>query len=253
MQRVLRRHLLERHQMLASITHDLQTPLTRLRLRADKVQDHGLRERMVADLAAMQLLIREGLELARGDKTAEPAVRFDLDSLLESIASDAVDAGHDVQARGGAGFAITARPRSLKRAVSNLVQNALKYAGSAELLVSREGDALKIIVRDHGPGIPPLHLDAVLEPFVRLESSRSRETGGVGLGLTIARRLAERNGGVLELVNRTEGGLDAVISLPLQHLDQTRLNARSASPLPVAAASPDSRAVPAAIETPAAR
>ena len=249
MQRVLRRHVRERHQMLASITHDLQTPLTRLRLRADKVEDHSLRERMVADLAAMQLLIREGLELARGDQMAEPPVRFDLDSLLESIAADAVDAGYDVQVPSGAGFAITARPQALKRAISNLVQNASKYAGSAELLVAREDDALKIIVRDHGPGIPPSQLDAVLEPFVRLESSRSRETGGVGLGLTIARRLAERNDGGLELVNRSEGGLDAVISLPLQSLDRTRLNIRSAAPI----ATPDPHAAMAATQTPAER
>jgi signal transduction histidine kinase len=229
MQRVLRRHLQERHQMLASITHDLQTPLTRLRLRADKVEDAALRERMIADLASMQLLIREGLELARGDEAAEPAARIDLNSLLESMAADAVDAGFDVRVHEGARFAITARPQSLRRAVSNLIQNALKYAGSAELLVMQQGDALKIIVRDHGPGIPAAQLDAVLEPFVRLETSRSRETGGVGLGLTIARRLAERNGGSLELTNRAEGGLDAAISLPLQAVDQTPLNSTVSS------------------------
>ena len=221
MQTVLRRHLLERQQMLASITHDLQTPLTRLRLRADKVQAHDLREKMVADLAAMQRLIREGLELARGDETAEPAVRFDLGSLLQSIAADASDAGHPVRTSGGDGVAITARPFSLRRAISNLVQNAVDYAGAAELLAVREDEALKIVVRDHGPGIPQSELEGVLEPFVRLESSRSRETGGTGLGLTIARRLVERDGGSLKLVNRPQGGLDAVISLPLRTIDQS--------------------------------
>jgi signal transduction histidine kinase len=113
------------------------------------------------------------------------------------------------------------------------VQNALKYTGSAELLALRDVEALKIIVRDDGPGIPPPHLEGVLEPFVRLESSRSRETGGTGLGLTIARRLAERDGGSLKLVNRPEGGLDAVISLPLQILDQPGSGAASAAATPV--------------------
>jgi signal transduction histidine kinase len=232
MQAVLRRHLRERQQMLASITHDLQTPMTRLRLRVDKVRDGELRERMVADLAAMQRLIREGLELARGDETAEPAVRFDLGSLLESIAADASDAGHEVRTHGGAGLAITARPFGLKRAISNLVQNALNYAGSAELLAVRDDDSLMIVVRDRGAGIPPPHLDGVLEPFVRLESSRSRETGGTGLGLTIARRLVERDGGSLKLVNRPEGGLDAVVTLPMQILDASGPAAPTAAALP---------------------
>ena len=220
MQNILRRHLKQRHQMLASITHDLQTPLTRLRLRADKVEDPQLRERMLADFAAMQRLIQEGLELARGDVVAEPSVKFDLASLIESVASDAADAGLDVTAQTAIAGVIVGRPHSLRRAVSNLVQNAVRYAGSAELLVVREGDAVKIVVRDRGPGIPSEHLHSVLEPFVRVDASRSRETGGVGLGLTIARNLAERNGGRLALINRPEGGLDAVISLPVSALVQ---------------------------------
>jgi signal transduction histidine kinase len=216
MQTVLRRHLKQRHRMLAAITHDLQTPLTRLRLRVDKVADEPLRERMISDLAAMQILIREGLELARGDVVPEQAVKFDLDSLIGSIAADAADAGFDVTVTAGSGRAIVGRPHSLRRAISNLVQNAVQYAGSGELSVEEADGVLKIIVRDHGPGIPPDHLRSVLEPFVRLETSRSRETGGVGLGLTIAQTFAERNGGGLELVNRPEGGLDAVITLPVQ-------------------------------------
>ena len=213
MQSVLRRHLKQRHQMLASITHDLQTPLTRLRLRAEKLEDASVRERMIDDLVAMQFLIQEGLELARGDMTSEPPVKFDLGSLIESVVSDAMDAELNVKADPCAEMPIVGYPQSLRRAVSNLVENAVQYAGSAELLVVAGDEELQIIVRDSGPGIPSDQLVSVLEPFARLETSRSRETGGVGLGLTIACNLAERNGGTLNLVNRPEGGLDAVITL----------------------------------------
>lgn len=226
MQTVLKRHIKERHQMLGSITHDLQTPLTRLRLRVEKVPDGDLKDRMIADLAAMQQLIREGLELARGDDAGETPVRIDLDSLLQSLAADAVDAGGAATVGSDCGCIMLAQPQSLKRALNNLVQNAVRYAGGAEIEAVLDSDRLAITVADRGPGIREDQLETVMEPFVRLESSRSRETGGVGLGLTIARRLAERNGGVLTLANRPSGGLVATVSFPRDVVVSVRSTSR---------------------------
>ena len=222
MQTVLKRHIKERHQMLAAITHDLQTPLTRIRLRVEKIENEDVRERLIADLGAMQQLIQEGLELVRGAEASEAPIRIDLDSLLDCLAVDAVDSGDQVRIASGCGCIIFARPRSLTRALNNLVQNAVRYAGAAEIQPVFDGDRLTIAVRDAGPGIPEHQLEAVLEPFVRLDSSRSRDTGGVGLGLTIARRLVERDGGVLALANRPGGGLEATITFPRSQVVSVR-------------------------------
>ncbi|WP_374576168.1 ATP-binding protein [Phenylobacterium sp.] len=213
MQTQLQEHVAGRTQMLAAITHDLQTPLTRLRLRLEKVTDPALKARLVADLAAMQDLVREGLDLARSQQTVEAVARVDLDSLLESLVADAVDAGETARLAKGAGADVRARPQALRRCISNLIDNALTYGGDAEVSASAERDTVVVRVRDHGPGLPPDKLEAVFDPFMRLEDSRSRETGGSGLGLTIARALAERNGGSLTLRNHPEGGLEAVLTL----------------------------------------
>jgi signal transduction histidine kinase len=214
MQTRLRRSLSERTQMLAAITHDLQTPLTRLRLRLEKVADEDLRARLLGDLGAMQSLVREGLELARSAETTEPFAVVDVDAMLESLVEDAVEVGGRASLAGGCGADVRARPLALRRCLSNLVDNALKYGGDAEVSAVRRQDRIAIVVRDHGPGIPPQALDAVFDPFVRLESSRSRETGGAGLGLAIARALAERCEASLSLANHPAGGLEAVVSLP---------------------------------------
>jgi signal transduction histidine kinase len=211
MQLRLQRHLSERTQMLAAITHDLQTPLTRLRLRLENVDDAALRERLIADLAAMQALIGEGLELARSAESREQAVPLDLDSLLESLVADASDAGADVRFGAGCGLVLPLRPLAMQRVFSNLIDNAIKYAGDVEVSAQRRGDGLCVCIRDHGPGIPEDALDSVLEPFVRLETSRSRLTGGAGLGLAIARVLAEKDGASLQLRNHPQGGLEAQV------------------------------------------
>lgn len=211
MQRRLQRHLGERTQMLAAITHDLQTPVTRLRLRLENVADETLRERLIADLAAMQALIREGLELARSAESAEQRVALDLDSLLESVAEDAAEAGSDVVFEHGCGAVLMLRPLAMHRLFSNLVDNAVKYGHSARVGARLHDGRVEVRIRDSGPGLAPEELEAVFTPFLRLETSRSREFGGAGLGLTIARALAEKEGATLVLRNHPEGGLEAVV------------------------------------------
>lgn len=211
MQQRLQRHLSERTQMLAAITHDLQTPLTRLRLRLENVEPAALRERLIEDLAAMQALIKEGLELARSAGSAEQPVPLDLDSLLESLVADASDAGADVRFSAGCALVLPLRPLAMRRVIANLIDNAVSYAGQAEVSVQRIGQGLCVSVRDRGPGIPAASLEDVLQPFVRLETSRSRQTGGAGLGLAIARVLAEKEGARLQLHNHRDGGLEAQV------------------------------------------
>ncbi|MBN9318842.1 MAG: hypothetical protein BGN86_03245 [Caulobacterales bacterium 68-7] len=211
MQVRLQRQLAERTHMLAAITHDLQTPVTRLRLRLEKVDDPELRERLLGDLSAMQTLIREGLDLARSAEHSETPMRVDLQSLVDSLVDDAADAGQDVTGGERCDVDVTLQPAAMSRCLSNLIGNALKYGGSAEVSVAMRDGAPEIRVRDHGPGLPEDQLAGVFEPFVRLEDSRSRETGGVGLGLTIARTLAERNGATITLANHPDGGAEAVI------------------------------------------
>ena len=211
MQRRLQQHVGERTRMLAAITHDLQTPLTRLRLRLERVEDEALRERLIGDLGAMKALIDEGLELARSADTSEPRVMLDLDSLLESLVEDAVDAGGDAKFEQGCKAVLPLRPRALRRLFSNLIDNALKYAGSASVSATRESDVVTVRVRDRGPGLPQDMMEQVFEPFVRVDDSRSRQSGGVGLGLTIARTLAEKNSASLSLRNHPDGGLEATV------------------------------------------
>ena len=211
MQRRLQQHVSERTNMLAAITHDLQTPLTRIRLRLEKVEDEALREKLVADLGAMKALIDEGLELARSAETSEPKVMLDLDSLLESLVEDAVDAGGNAVFEQGCQAVMQLRPLAIGRLFSNLIDNALKHGGSARVGATKIGGDVIVRVRDSGPGLPEDMLEKVFDPFVRVESSRSRETGGAGLGLTIARTLAEKNGATLKLRNHPEGGLEAIV------------------------------------------
>lgn len=214
MQKRIRDHIQQRTQMLAAITHDLQTPLTRLRLRLEKVSDDALRDKLIGDLSAMQDMVREGLELARSMASAEPMQRLDLDSLLDSVCSDASNAGQQVSLSGHAGKSVLARPNTLRRCLVNLIDNAVKYGQSAAVSVVREAAGVVIRIRDHGPGIAPDQLARVLEPFYRIETSRSRQSGGTGLGLTIASNIAEQHGGTVTLRNHPDGGLEVVLTLP---------------------------------------
>ncbi|WP_227470317.1 ATP-binding protein [Massilia sp. YMA4] len=215
MQARIARHLQERTRMLAAIAHDLQTPVTRMRLRTELMDDETERDRWQADLAAMQALIKEGIAYARSaHAAAEPAVRFDPDALLDAVVADYADAGRAVSLRGTVGQPLVSRPQALRRIVTNLVDNALKFAGAADIVAGLTEGGVTIAVLDRGPGIPAGQLDAVLQPFYRLEDSRNAETGGSGLGLAIAQELAEGIGAVLTLSNRAEGGLRAQVTLP---------------------------------------
>ncbi|MFC0251508.1 ATP-binding protein [Massilia consociata] len=214
MQARIRQYIFQRTQMLAAITHDLQTPLTRMRLRLEKVADAELQERLIGDLSAMQAMVREGLVLARSMDTTENMQMLDLDSLLEAVCADAVDAGQQVELSGHAGMALLGRPLDLRRCLGNLIDNAVKYGREAHVTVERMGGAARVRIRDKGPGIPAGELGRVFDPFYRVESSRSRESGGTGLGLTIARNIAEQHGGSIALANHPEGGLEVTLVLP---------------------------------------
>jgi signal transduction histidine kinase len=216
MQRRIAEHVAERFRMLAAISHDLQTPITRLRLRADLLESATLRDKLHADLDAMQRLVQEGIAYARSAQgVTEPPCRVDLHALLDSLACDYVDAGQHLSLSGRIEHSIVTRPHALRRIVTNLVDNALKFGKEVEIrLDAAPATGVLITVRDHGPGIPASELSAVLQPFYRLEGSRNRDTGGAGLGLAIAHQLASALGGRLTLANRPEGGLDACLWLP---------------------------------------
>jgi signal transduction histidine kinase len=210
MQRRIADHLAERIRILAAISHDLQSPIARMRLRADLLDDTELKHRFQRDLTAMQTLVAEGLELARSmNGQAEAAVATDLQALIESLVYDYVDAGQKVRLIGRLEAPLITRPQTLRRVVTNLVDNALKFAGDAELSIARSDNQVAIIVRDHGPGIPDRELETVLQPFYRVEGSRNRETGGTGLGLAIVQQLTAALNGQLLLLNLPSGGLEA--------------------------------------------
>ncbi len=213
MQGALRNSLIEKTQLLASITHDLQTPMTRLRLRLERVTDEALRSRLIDDVATMQGLIREGLNYARHAQISEPFASVALDDLLEVVIEDAMAAtGKNVTFDRRCNCDVQARPRALQRCLSNLLDNALKYGHSAEVSAAVIGNTVHVVIRDRGPGIPPDKLRAVFDPFVRLEAT-SQSADGVGLGLTIAKMLAEKNEASLTLRNHEEGGLEAILIL----------------------------------------
>lgn len=214
MQARIRQYIAQRTQMLAAITHDLQTPLTRMRLRLEKVQDNELKERLKGDLDAMQAMVREGLELARSTDTSEGMRSLDLDSLLDSVCSDASDSGQNVELKGRANMALMGRPLALRRCLGNLIDNAVKYGRDAVVTVERQDGSAVVRIRDTGPGIPEGELARVFEPFYRVEGSRSRESGGTGLGLPIARNIVEQHGGSISLANHPDGGLVATLVVP---------------------------------------
>ncbi|MEP9375099.1 ATP-binding protein [Aquabacter sp. CN5-332] len=208
-------YLEERVQILAAISHDLQTPITRMKLRAEMADEGPEKEKLINDLSQIETLVREGVAYARsahGD--AEKPTRIDIGSFVESIVFDYQDTGKPVACAKLTDAVVTTRPHALRRILTNLVDNALKFAGEAEVNVERiHGGRVCIAVLDKGPGIPADQLDAVLQPFYRLEQSRNRDTGGTGLGLAIAHQLASAIGGSLTLRNRPEGGLSAEVRL----------------------------------------
>lgn len=208
-------YLKERMQLLAAISHDLQTPITRMKLRAEFMDDGIEKDKLWNDLSEMEHLVREGVAYARSIHGAtEASCRINLDAFLDSLVFDYQDIGQDVQLSGKNAAVIDTRPHALRRVLVNLVDNALKFGGAAQIQVQRtDSGQLAIQVLDRGPGINEQELAEVLKPFYRVESSRNRETGGTGLGLAIAQQLAIAMGGSLTLSNRDGGGLCAELRL----------------------------------------
>ncbi|WP_310208372.1 ATP-binding protein [Ancylobacter sp. 3268] len=208
-------YLEERVQILAAISHDLQTPITRMKLRAEIAEDSPEKDKLIADLSEIERLVCEGVAYARSVHGHQEAPRrIDVGAFVDSLAFDYADTGKPVKSVSLPDLVTTTRPHALRRILTNLVDNALKFGGTAEIRAEWAGDgAVNITVLDDGPGIPADKLDAVLQPFYRLEGSRNRETGGTGLGLAIAHQLTMAIGGGLVLANRPEGGLSAQIRL----------------------------------------
>lgn len=214
MQDRLRKFVTERTKMLAAISHDLRTPITSLRLRAEMLDDAEAREKMIQTLADMQDMVEATLAFAREEAAAEPTRRADLAALVGAVADDLNDLGHTVECDAPSPLIYPCRPLAMRRAVTNLALNAATYGNAARLRLSVKNGAPQIVIEDDGPGIPPDQIERIFEPFVRLEASRSQDTGGIGLGMSIARDIIRRHGGDVRLENMEKGGLRVTIALP---------------------------------------
>jgi signal transduction histidine kinase len=216
----IRRFVSDRTEMLTAIGHDLRTPITRLKLRAEFIDDDELRTKVLGDLDELETMVSATLAFGRDARANEPVSSVDLVELLRTILDETGDAHPEAAGRltyyGPPHQTVRARPVALKRALANLVSNAESYGGSARVtMVPPIGGTVEVTIEDDGPGIPADEIDRVFEPFHRLEHSRNRETGGVGLGLPIARNMLRAHGGDVVLSNRPQGGLTALVTLPV--------------------------------------
>jgi signal transduction histidine kinase len=202
MQSRLRRFIEDRTRMIADISHDLRTPVTLLRLQAEFVTDSGTKDKMIATLDEMKAMTEATLAFAREESGNESSRVIDIDSLLESLCDDLSGLGWDVQFRGGERLPYSCRPESLKRALRNIIENAVRHGSNARVGVEKTAGALAIHVDDSGPGMPEADFERVFSPFVRLDESRNSGTGGAGLGLSIARSILRSHGGEVSLANR---------------------------------------------------
>jgi signal transduction histidine kinase len=214
MQARLSRFISDRTRVLTAMSHDLKTPITRLRLRTELLDDEALRAKFSKDLGEMESMVAQTLDFMRDASASEPVQRVDLMALLESLQTDYQDMGNTVEVEGRLEAPFGGRPLALRRCLTNLVDNAIRYGKRALVRAEEAAGAITIRVLDEGPGIPEQELEHAFEPFFRGESSRSRETGGTGLGLGIARNIARAHGGDLVLKNRPGGGLEAILTLP---------------------------------------
>jgi signal transduction histidine kinase len=214
MQERLRRFNDDRTRMIAAMSHDLRTPLTRLRLRTELIESPVHQEKMQAEIDFMSQLIDSILSFARDDTTREPRTMVDLSALVEAICEGAADAGDPVTFSGPREVTISCRPAALRRAVSNLVENAVKYGKTASVTIACTAGRAIITVEDEGPGIPRAERERVFDPFYRMETSRNLDTGGVGLGLSVTRSIILEHGGEIILADRKGGGLLVRVELP---------------------------------------
>ncbi|WP_095131519.1 ATP-binding protein [Pseudomonas sp. Irchel s3h14] len=215
MQAQLRHFIRDRTQMLAAISHDLRAPLTRMRLRGEFIEDSEQQQRLFRDVDEMQAMINSALEFFRDDARLEPATQFDLAELLQTLLDDYRDQGVDITFSGPLRWVYFGRPLGLKRVMTNLLDNAIKYGSEPAIELIPGAGEVRIKILDRGPGIPDASLEQVFAPFFRLEGSRNKSTGGVGLGLSAARAIVLEHGGELTLRNRSTGGLEALVVLPV--------------------------------------
>ncbi|MBI6852520.1 HAMP domain-containing histidine kinase [Pseudomonas cichorii] len=213
MQQKIREQMQQRGRMLAAVSHDLRTPLARLKLRVEKIDDLKLHDQMTQDLDDMINMLDATLSYLNEHRKSEELQQLDLQALIESLAENAQDNGDDVQYQGQC-KPLRIQPMALRSCLHNLIDNALRYAGSVHIDIEDQPGRVKISVIDHGPGIAPEFHETVFEPFYRLEGSRNRNSGGVGMGMTIAREAALRMGGELYLTQTPGGGLTVVLDLP---------------------------------------
>lgn len=204
----------EKDRMLGAIGHDLRTPLAALRVRIESVDDDHDREKMAETIDEMSSTLDDILSLARLGRPSEPVTEVDLGALAEAVVDDFTALGASVSFTPAPRLTLRLRPVLMRRAVRNLIENAVKYAGSADVSIISSETGARILIKDSGPGIPPERIDEVFDSFTRIEGSRSRDTGGAGLGLTLARAIAREGGGEVTLTNRAQGGLEAAIWLP---------------------------------------
>jgi signal transduction histidine kinase len=210
----LRRHMSERLRLLAAVSHDLRTPLTTLRLKAEFVEDEAVRDDLVATLDELTAITEATLAFTRAEASREATRTIDLAELVGEVIGEFRLAGADATLDAPAAVAFQGRPVALKRAVRNVVENAIRYGGSARVALLDAAERVRLVVEDDGPGLPADRIDEAFQPFVRLEPSRSRQTGGIGLGLSIARGIVQSHGGTITLANRPTGGLRVEIGLP---------------------------------------
>lgn len=213
MQQRIREQVQQRGRMLAAVSHDLRTPLSRLKLRVEQIEEPKLHGQMTQDLNDMIGMLDATLTYLNEQRTSEILQLFDLQALIESLAENAQDNGDDVQCTGQC-RPLRIQPMALRSCINNLIDNALRYAGQAQVEIFDEAEHVRVMVIDHGPGIGIEHHEAVFEPFYRLEGSRNRNSGGVGMGMTIARDAARRMGGDLSLGQTPGGGLTVTLILP---------------------------------------
>lgn len=204
----------EKDRMLGAIGHDLRTPLASLRVRAESVEDEGERARMVETITEMNQMLEDILSLARAGRSTEESRKVDLASLADAVVEDFIELGAPVEMADSPRTVAHVRPQQIRRALRNLIENAIVYGERATVSVVREQGLIRLIVADQGPGIAPDRVAEMMEPFTRLEGSRNRETGGAGLGLALVRAIAAEHQGALRLANRPGGGLEASVDIP---------------------------------------
>lgn len=217
MQGQLQHFINDRTQMLAAISHDLRTPLTRMRLRGEFIEDPEQQQRLFRDVDEMQAMINASLEFFRDDARLEQATSFDLAELLRTLTDDYRDQSIDIAISSPQHLVFFGRPMGIKRVVGNLLDNTVKYAQEPTIELSADDQQVTLLVLDRGPGIAPESQEQVFAPFFRLEGSRNKNTGGVGLGLSAARAIVLGQGGTLTLCNRPDGGLEVKVLLPVLH------------------------------------